>query len=66
MAQVSFPENGIPRNELLSTLHALKSDDSDWKSGRVFSLIYNAGEEVKQFVEEAFNAFINENGLSPR
>jgi glutamate/tyrosine decarboxylase-like PLP-dependent enzyme len=65
MTQVSFPEQGTPRDELLSELYALKSGDSDWKSGRVFSLIYNAGDEVKQFVEEAFNAFINENGLSP-
>ena len=65
MAQIQFPEKGTSREELLSALHAFKSDDSDWKSGRVFSLIYNAGEDVKTFAEEAFNVFINENGLSP-
>ena len=65
MAQIQFPEKGTSREELLSALHAFKSDDSDWKGGRVFSLIYNAGEDVKTFAEEAFNVFINENGLSP-
>lgn len=65
MAQIQFPEKGTSREELLSALHAFKSDDSDWESGRVFSLIYNAGEDVKTFAEEAFNVFINENGLSP-
>lgn len=65
MAQIQFPEKGTSREELLSALHAFKSDDSDWKGGRVFSLIYSAGEDVKTFAEEAFNVFINENGLSP-
>ncbi|MBC8512653.1 MAG: aspartate aminotransferase family protein [Dehalococcoidia bacterium] len=65
MTQIQFPEKGTSREELLSALHAFKSDDSDWKGGRVFSLIYNAGEDVKTFAEEAFNVFINENGLSP-
>ena len=65
MVQIQFPQKGMPREELLSTLHALKSDDTDWKNARAFSLIYNAGEDVKEFAEEAFSVFINENGLSP-
>ncbi|MBL7210031.1 MAG: aspartate aminotransferase family protein, partial [Dehalococcoidia bacterium] len=62
---MQFPQKGMPREELLSTLHALKSDDTDWKNARAFSLIYNAGEDIKEFAEEAFSVFINENGLSP-
>jgi len=65
MVQIQFPQKGMPREELLSTLHALKSDDTDWKNARAFSLIYNAGEDIKEFAEEAFSVFINENGLSP-
>jgi len=65
MAQVELPKKGIPGETLRSALQALKSDDSDWKNGRVFSLIYNAGEDVRQFADEAYAAFINENGLSP-
>ena len=65
MVQMQFPQKGMPREELLSTLHALKSDDTDWKNARAFSLIYNAGEDIKEFAEEAFSVFINENGLSP-
>ena len=65
MAQIQFPQTGTSREELLSTLRAFKSGDSDWKNGRVFSLIYNAGEDIERFAEEAFSVFINENGLSP-
>jgi sphinganine-1-phosphate aldolase len=65
MAQVQLPKKGIPGETLRAALQALKSDDSDWKNGRMFSLIYNAGEDVRQFADEAYAAFINENGLSP-
>jgi len=65
MAQVQLPEKGIPGEALRCALQELKSDDSDWKNGRVFSLIYNAGEDVRQFADEVYAAFINENALSP-
>ncbi len=65
MAQVQLPQKGIPREQLHSALQELKCDDSDWKNCRTFSLIYNAGEDVRQFADEVYAAFINENGLSP-
>jgi sphinganine-1-phosphate aldolase len=65
MANIEFPEKGLPREELLSTLRSLKSGDSDWKHGRMFSLIFNAGEDVASVTEEAYTMFVVENGLSP-
>ncbi len=62
---IEFPQSGLPADEILNEVQAMKAGDSDWKNGRVFSLIFNAGEEVKTFAEKAFNTFINENGLSP-
>jgi len=65
MANIEFPQKGIPREELLSTLRSLKSGDSDWQHGRMFSLIFNAGEDVARITEEAYTMFVVENGLSP-
>jgi glutamate/tyrosine decarboxylase-like PLP-dependent enzyme len=65
MANIEFPQKGMPREELLSTLRSLKSGDSDWKHGRMFSLIFNAGEDVARVTEEAYTMFVVENGLSP-
>jgi sphinganine-1-phosphate aldolase len=65
MANIEFPKKGTPREELLSTLRSLKSGDSDWKHGRMFSLIFNAGEDVASVTEEAYTMFVVENGLSP-
>jgi len=65
MAALRFPQQGMPAEVVLEDLQAMKSGDSDWKNGRVFSLVFNAGEEVKQFAEKAFSVYMNENGLSP-
>jgi len=65
MATVEFPQRGIPADEILASLQSLKSGDSDWKSGRMFSLIFNAGEDVSAVAQEAYTSFVVENGLSP-
>jgi len=65
MATVEFPQGGIPPAEILASLQSLKSGDSDWKSGRMFSLIFNAGEDVSAVAREAYTSFVVENGLSP-
>ncbi|MBM3150226.1 MAG: aspartate aminotransferase family protein, partial [Chloroflexi bacterium] len=65
MAKLKFPQKGTPGEEVLATLQSLKSGDSDYKHGRMFSLIFNAGEDVARVAEEAYTAFVVENGLSP-
>ncbi|HSW36435.1 MAG TPA: aspartate aminotransferase family protein [Candidatus Limnocylindrales bacterium] len=65
MARVEFPQKGMPGEDVMTALRSLKSGDSDWKNGRMFSLIYNAGEDVARVAEDAYCAFVVENGLSP-
>jgi sphinganine-1-phosphate aldolase len=65
VAKLEFPSKGIAREEILSTMQAMKTGDSDWKHGRMFSLIFNAGEDVAGVAEEAYAGFVVENGLSP-
>ncbi|MBM3118396.1 MAG: aspartate aminotransferase family protein [Chloroflexi bacterium] len=65
MAQIEFPQKGISREEVLATLNSIRTGDGDWKHGRMFSLVYNAGEEVEKLAGEACALFMNENALSP-
>jgi glutamate/tyrosine decarboxylase-like PLP-dependent enzyme len=65
MAKLEFPQKGTPGEDVLATLRSLKSGDSDWQHGRMFSLIFNAGEDVAKIAEEAYYTFVVENGLSP-
>lgn len=62
---IEFPQKGIRNEDIINQLNAMKSMDADWKNARIFSLVFNAGNEVKEFAEKAFNTFINENSLSP-
>jgi sphinganine-1-phosphate aldolase len=65
MAKIEFPQKGRPREELFSELRSLKSGDSDWKNGRMFSLVFNPGDDTSRVAEEAYALFMVENGLSP-
>ena len=65
MRKIDIPPRGSSRDEVLSKLESMKSDDTNWADGRMFSLIYNAGEEVREVAREAFNLYFMENGLSP-
>jgi sphinganine-1-phosphate aldolase len=65
VSHLEFPRKGIPREDLFADLRSLKSSDGDWKNGRMFSLVFNAGEETSAVAEEAYSLFMMENGLSP-
>jgi len=50
---------------LISNLRSLKSEDRDWKEGRMFSLVFPAGEDITSVARDASVLFLMENGLSP-
>lgn len=60
-----LPEKGTPKSEILSAMASLREKDVQWKEGRVFSLVYYAGEEIADVLKEASALFFSENGLNP-
>ncbi len=62
---VQIPATGLPKSELLAVMKAMKGDDADWKSGRVWSLVYHGGDRHEKLLKEAYSLFISENFLSP-
>ena len=65
MRKLSLPQKGCSQDDVLSRLESMKKDDTDWANGHMFSLIYNAGEEVREITRRAFDMYFMENGLSP-
>jgi glutamate/tyrosine decarboxylase-like PLP-dependent enzyme len=61
----ALPEHGRAHADLLDALRALHGADVDWKGGRVFSLVYHAGDAHSAFLKEAHSQFFSENGLNP-
>jgi glutamate/tyrosine decarboxylase-like PLP-dependent enzyme len=60
-----IPQKGVDRQELLDTLQTMKSEDGDWRSGKVWSLVYHGGEEHLQLLKDAYCTYISENFLNP-
>ena len=60
-----IPGEGIPRQELLDQMAAMKEGDLDWAGGKTFSLVYHGGEEHLRLLREAYNLYIAENLLNP-
>lgn len=51
-------------HDIFDDLERLQASDVDWRSGRVFSLAYFAGDDVLQVAERAHTMFASANGLN--
>jgi glutamate/tyrosine decarboxylase-like PLP-dependent enzyme len=60
-----FPATGRPVEDVLGELDARKAADVDWRGGRVFSLAYDAGDEIHDLAVEASGRFLSTNALNP-
>ena len=61
---MALPDHGVPAPEVLERLASLRGGDRDWRAGKVFSLVYEAGPEVLQLIEEASRLYLFENALN--
>lgn len=61
----SLPRSGFAAEDVLATLEALRDDDVRWHDGRVWSLVFHAGDELSRFTKRAYTTFFSENGLNP-
>jgi len=65
MTQIPFPSNSQPKQTVLATMKSARDHDVKWREGRVFSLVFNAGDEISDMLKEAFDLYFSENGLNP-
>jgi len=63
MSQI--PKQGRSADEVLKDLASRTEHDTDWRGGRVFSLVYHAGEEHEQLLQRAHAMFASANLLNP-
>lgn len=61
----TLPTQGRSKTDILDTMRAARDKDVRWREGRVFSLVFNAGDEVSDVLKEAYTLFFSENGLNP-
>lgn len=61
---MKLPGVGKPRDELLAEMRAEQARDVDWRNGRIWSLVYFAGDDVAEVLKDAYTSFLYTNGLS--
>jgi sphinganine-1-phosphate aldolase len=62
---MKLPATGTPRDELLAGMREAGRADVDWRNGRIWSLVYFAGDDVADLLKEAYTEFFYTNGLGP-
>ncbi len=65
MGHKALPEAGFAAEDILSTMEALRDGDVQWHDGKVWSLVFHAGDELSRFTKRAYTTFFSENGLNP-
>lgn len=61
----SIPLRGRSGDELLAELEQLASLDTNWRGGRVFSLVYHANDQHEHLMHRAHALFASANLLNP-
>lgn len=46
-------------------MQGLRARDVKWHDGRVFSLVFDAGDDVREVAQQAYDLYFAENGLNP-
>jgi len=62
---LTFPKTGTPAEQVLAHMRQLCEHDANWREARVWSLVYDAGDEITEFLKQAYTMFFSENGLNP-
>lgn len=60
-----LPKTGMQREQVLADLDAMRENDLDWRTGRIYSMVYDAGEDVQEIARDAARLYSAENALNP-
>jgi glutamate/tyrosine decarboxylase-like PLP-dependent enzyme len=61
----TIPAKGRKPDDILTDLRAKSAGDTKWREGRVFSLVYHAGEEHEKLLQRAHALYASTNLLNP-
>jgi len=62
---MNVPKHGRAGDELVAELRARQAGDTDWRHGRVFSLVYHASDAHEQLMHRAHSVYASANLLNP-
>lgn len=63
--KVVLPEKGIEEDNLFKEMEDLRKEDTNWREGKVWSLVYHATDKHTEMLKKAYTMFFSKNALSP-
>lgn len=62
---MELPANGKSPEQVHDEIEGALGRDADWRGGKIWSLVYFAGEDVSAVLKDAYNQAFYTNGLGP-
>ena len=62
---LSLPPKRSSAEEVLAAMQRARDHDAQWQTGKTWSLVYYAGDDVSALLKRAYALFFAENGLNP-
>lgn len=62
---MKIPEKKLNEAEVFETLERYRANDNDWRAGRTWGYVFDAGREIEAVAKKAYMAFLSENALDP-
>jgi len=62
---MKIPERGMNPENVMAEVERRRHADLDWRSGRTFGFVYDAGREAEALAKRAYVAYLSENALDP-
>jgi sphinganine-1-phosphate aldolase len=51
---IRLPQRRAPSEQVLAAMKALREHDAKWREGKTWSLVYHAGDDVTELLQEAY------------
>lgn len=61
--RMRFPDGGMPRDDVMGALEAMKANDADWQGGRVPLFVFKGSDGAGDIARDAFFMYFTENAL---
>jgi glutamate/tyrosine decarboxylase-like PLP-dependent enzyme len=65
MTGTTLPTEGLDEATIFEQLETFRAHDIQWRDGKTYALVYDAGRQAERIGKQAFAAFLSENALDP-
>jgi glutamate/tyrosine decarboxylase-like PLP-dependent enzyme len=62
---MKLPQRGLDEGEVFRDLEAYREHDTNWREGKTWGYVFDAGRDIERVQKRAYELFLSENALDP-